>query len=282
MSGALALALAACMPSLDRPQPRADLGLDAVLLPDLEEDDLGLVDRYVDAPRPDQAVADLRRPDANSGRWYQADSKSCPTFCTDMKLVNAASPEQSMCMSGEVRPQSGIDAGIKFTYPCWPSCTAMSPPLASKSYGINCYLPSQTQDGMGGGDFESLADQRVHDVIAFSNEYNLALFHYLSFSALLIDSPCYTGRWLPSAQDYRGENRALSRRFAERRPSAISQDKKDHRPPAFAKATARQAKTRSLPHGKISGRFRGLAIKENRRTIHYLEAFCWILKPARL
>ena len=148
--GALALVLVACMPELNRPEPRDDLGVDVALPFDLDEADLDRagVDRSVDdTSRPDQARADRSPPDASTGKWYQADSKSCPTFCTGISRENAASPEQAMCMSGEVRPQSGIDAGIKFTYPCWPSCTPMPPPLASKSYGINCYLPSQTQDG---------------------------------------------------------------------------------------------------------------------------------------
>jgi hypothetical protein len=130
------------MPGLDRPEPRGDIGKDAPRVPDLDEWDVN-----PDWSGGDLSKPDLPRPDLHAGRWYQADQKNCPTFCGGMSRSNVASPEQALCMSGEVRPQSGIDAGITFTYGCWNGCGAQLTPLASKSYGDHCYVTGQTQDG---------------------------------------------------------------------------------------------------------------------------------------
>lgn len=149
LGGALAGLVAGCMPGLNRPAPGDDLRVDAAGdRSDLEEpDDWGVVDQIVDVHQPDARPPDRSLPDANVGHWYQADQKNCASHCTSLSRTNVPSPEQALCMSGEVRPESGIDQGIKFTWGCVGGCAAQSPPLPSKSYGTDCYKTGQKQDG---------------------------------------------------------------------------------------------------------------------------------------
>jgi hypothetical protein len=97
-----------------------------------------------DAKKPDLRPPDLRPPDTRPpdllppGKWYQANSQVCPTYCTGIGKANVASPEGARCISGEARPASGVAAGIVFSYGCWPSCTAMGGTIASVSVGIYC------------------------------------------------------------------------------------------------------------------------------------------------
>ncbi len=111
--------------------------------------------RRPDTRAPDTRVPDTRAPDTRKpdlvppGKWYQASSQVCPTFCAGLGRANVASPEGARCMSGEVRPASGVAAGIAFVYGCWPSCAAMGGAIASVSVGTYCYYPGQKQDGDG-------------------------------------------------------------------------------------------------------------------------------------
>ncbi|MCK5796692.1 MAG: hypothetical protein KAI47_05895 [Deltaproteobacteria bacterium] len=93
-------------------------------------------------------IVDLRiPPDSNAGRWYLANWENCPKFCGEKGLTNAKSPEGARCMSGEVRPPSGVAQGITFKYGCWPAgCPPQSAPLLSESDGKYCYLPGQKKD----------------------------------------------------------------------------------------------------------------------------------------
>jgi hypothetical protein len=108
-----------------------------------------------DAKQPDTRPPDLRKPDTREpdlvppGKWYQASSQVCPTFCATLGRANVGSSEGARCMSGEVRPASGVAAGIAFVYGCWPACTAMAGTIASVSVGGYCYYPGQKQDGDG-------------------------------------------------------------------------------------------------------------------------------------
>lgn len=108
-----------------------------------------------DAKLHDTRPPDLRKPDTRKpdlvppGTWYQASSQVCPTFCATLGRANVGSPEGARCMSGEVRPASGVAAGIAFVYGCWPSCAAIAGPIASVSVGGYCYYPGQKQDGDG-------------------------------------------------------------------------------------------------------------------------------------
>jgi hypothetical protein len=92
-------------------------------------------------PPPDAAVP--------TGKWYQANAKNCVTFCSGKGLVNVPSPEGARCMSGENRPASGVAAGIKFTYNCWPNCAAQTGTNNASSSGVHCYRPGQKTDGDG-------------------------------------------------------------------------------------------------------------------------------------
>lgn len=127
---------------------------------DLRPVDAGAFDGpATDAPRldavapdqlvPDLALPDLALPDLPAGQWYQANAKNCPTFCSDLGKTNSTSPEGARCMSGEVRPKSGVDAGITFTYGCWSSCAPATGTVSSSSVGSHCYMPGQKQDGDG-------------------------------------------------------------------------------------------------------------------------------------
>jgi hypothetical protein len=104
-------------------------------------------DTLVDCgPDPDLTVTpDQLQPDTFAGKWYQANSKSCPDFCNSLGMTNKPSPEGTRCMSGEVRPASGINQGIQFSYGCWGGC-APNNPSASSSDGKYCYMPGQKKD----------------------------------------------------------------------------------------------------------------------------------------
>jgi hypothetical protein len=102
-----------------------------------------------DSKVPDGPVDTVPPPDIDPGRWYQANSKDCAPFCSGIGRSNDVSPEGARCMSGENRPQSGIDQGIKFTYGCWPNCAAQAPPIPASSQGPFCYRPGQKTDGDG-------------------------------------------------------------------------------------------------------------------------------------
>jgi hypothetical protein len=82
-----------------------------------------------------------------NGAWVQADEDYCPDLCGWMGKVNVPSPEGSLCMSGEVRPASGVAAKILFLYGCSPpDCHGMPSPLNSFSDMGYCYLPGQPID----------------------------------------------------------------------------------------------------------------------------------------
>jgi hypothetical protein len=99
-----------------------------------------------DSPPP---PPDTLAPDVNVGKWYQANAKNCPNFCSGLGLANTTSPEGARCMSGEVRPKSGVDQGITFTYGCWGGCAPAAGPVSSSSVGNYCYMPGQKQDNDG-------------------------------------------------------------------------------------------------------------------------------------
>ena len=160
----LAISLAACVPDLGRVLP--DRGVSSDDLPVWVGSDLpthiGVGDSaWTDAtsvhgkpdtsagdlpPKPDLRPPDQRPPDQDVGKWYQANQKNCPTFCTDLGKSNQPGPEGAHCMSGEVRSASGIAQGITFPWGCWPACTPLGPHQAT-SNGTNCYMPGQTKDG---------------------------------------------------------------------------------------------------------------------------------------
>lgn len=97
------------------------------------------------APPPDLTPT----PDQPVGQWYQANAKSCPTFCSGLGKTNTTSPDGARCVSGEMRPASAVAAGITFTYGCWSSCAPMTGAVNSSSVGSYCYVPGQKQDGDG-------------------------------------------------------------------------------------------------------------------------------------
>jgi hypothetical protein len=150
-SALLAALCAGCPPSLDRPPP-TDSAIQPPLT-DLAASDIpawrlgdnsrngGAADAAPEGPTPD-----VQQPDLSSGGWVQADSKNCLDHCTTLGKVNVPSPEGAHCMSGEVRPQSGINDGIVFTYGCWPDCLPQGPTIVSASVGLFCYHDGQTQD----------------------------------------------------------------------------------------------------------------------------------------
>jgi hypothetical protein len=67
-------------------------------------------------------------------------------------MTNVAGPEGAHSMSGEVRPKSGVDQGIMFTYSCpgancSPVSTAMQATTVKNYLGTGyCYQPGQKQD----------------------------------------------------------------------------------------------------------------------------------------
>jgi hypothetical protein len=93
------------------------------------------------------AQYDGLQPGPSAGHWVQAYEEHCPELCGWMGMVNVPSPEGSRCMSGEVRPESGVAANIDFLYGCYPpDCHAMPGPLYSASDWEFCYLPGQPID----------------------------------------------------------------------------------------------------------------------------------------
>jgi hypothetical protein len=136
---------AGCVPSLDRPPPGGDLRVDSAGAGDRATSDstieLCLDQRPLDLPA-DHAPSDL-----DTGRWYQlAKEGDCPAYCTGIGRANVGSPEQSRCMSGEVRPASGVAQGITFPNGCWGGCAPQPGPIVSASLGRYCYYPGQTKD----------------------------------------------------------------------------------------------------------------------------------------
>lgn len=162
-----------------------EIGLPDTALPDLQQPDTLIVhdllqpdasppdQQQPDAPLPDQQqpdsvvpdqqqpvapLPDLLQPDTApppdtlppdtvlTGQWFQADNQVCPSFCKTKGKKNIKSPEGSHCMSGEVRPKSGMDQGIKFTYGCWTSCTPRTSYKISVSHGGYCYNNGQNKD----------------------------------------------------------------------------------------------------------------------------------------
>jgi len=141
---------AGCPPTLDRPPP-AD-SAHHLPLPDSAAADVaawhvgdggrdGAADVAPEGPAPD-----TQQPDLDTGSWVQANSKNCPDHCTSLGMSNVPSPEGARCMSGEVRPQSGIDDGITFTYGCTSSCASQAPPIDASSVAKYCYRTGQKQD----------------------------------------------------------------------------------------------------------------------------------------
>lgn len=150
-SALLAALCAGCPPTLDRPPPA-----DSVQYPppsDSAASDVpgwflgdGARDGVAGDTASDGLEPDEQQPDLSSGSWVQADSKNCLDHCGTLGKVNVPSPEGAHCMSGEVRPQSGINQGIIFTYGCWPDCLPQGPPIVSASVGKYCYRDGQKQD----------------------------------------------------------------------------------------------------------------------------------------
>jgi hypothetical protein len=151
--------LAACVPELNRVFPDRGGGSDD--LPVWSGSDqpthIGISDQSPASDavalhtKPDLLTADQRPPDQqppdqNSGKWYQANQKNCPTHCGSLDRVNVPGPEGAHCMSGEVRSGSGIAQGISFPWGCFGGCTPMGPHQAV-SVGDECYKPGQKQDG---------------------------------------------------------------------------------------------------------------------------------------
>jgi len=119
--------------------------------------DAPLVDaRRPDLPGPDLQARDARSPDARprdlipsdvrAGKWYQANQKHCPTYCSGVGLVNEPSIEGAYCASGEVRPKSAIDQGIDFHWGCWPDCTPHTGLFVAKSESGYCFMNGQVKD----------------------------------------------------------------------------------------------------------------------------------------
>ena len=96
-------------------------------------------------PASDITPPDTLSPDMDTGRWYQANEASCPTYCAGKGLSNVASADGGKCVSGEARPQSAIAQGIVFTWGCSSTCTAQSG-TTTQSYGKYCYRPGQKHD----------------------------------------------------------------------------------------------------------------------------------------
>lgn len=128
-------------PDPDTPGPGAEAGAEAGIQDGPASPDGPLPP---DAPLPPDQAADV-----DPGHWYQANAQNCPSHCAKLGRVNVASSEGAYCMSGEVRPKSGIDQGITFTYKCWPSCTPQAPPIKATSSGVYCYRAGQKQDNDG-------------------------------------------------------------------------------------------------------------------------------------
>jgi hypothetical protein len=142
---------AGCPPTLDRPPP-AD-SAQYLPLPDSIAADVPawlVADSARGGDRTDMAseglTPDVQQPDLSSGSWVQANSKNCLDHCATLGKMNVPSPEGAHCMSGEVRPKSGIDAGITFTYGCSSSCAAQGSPIVAANVGVYCYRSGQKQD----------------------------------------------------------------------------------------------------------------------------------------
>lgn len=154
------LGVAGCIPDLDRGLPGNDVGAeqgvpdsfvyasdilrpDTVLPLDLGDHlgDQGSGDTKSDPP------PDGPSPDTFAGKWYQANRHECPALCAGKNLQNVNGPEGGKCMSGEVRPASGIAQGITFHWGCGNNpCSSSSSAVGAKSYGEECYRTGQKQD----------------------------------------------------------------------------------------------------------------------------------------
>lgn len=105
-----------------------------------------------DLAKADLAKADLAKADTAvpppSG-WYSVDKIPCTSFCSGLGKANVASVEGAKCASGEVRPQSAIDAGVVFKYGCGAASCTTATPAAGATIGPTqfCYATGQFKDG---------------------------------------------------------------------------------------------------------------------------------------
>jgi len=88
------------------------------------------------------------------GRWYQANSQNCVSYCpTQGGRANAQSPYGFRCASGERQapwPADRVAYGdFSYTYGVWPGTRASgdNTPGNTSSNGSNCYSPGQNTDG---------------------------------------------------------------------------------------------------------------------------------------
>jgi len=101
-----------------------------------------------DTLAPDTLVPDTLAPDVlPPGKWYQANSKVCSTFCGTLAKKNIAGPEGGHCTSGERLSPSAKAQGIKYVYGCW-GCVPMTS-YTAVSVGGYCYGPGQKRDNDG-------------------------------------------------------------------------------------------------------------------------------------
>lgn len=86
----------------------------------------------------------------DDGKWYQAKAESCTTLCTAKGLKSAPEPgTQIFCISGEMRPENAIKAGIVFTFGAWRDASPVPNSQYAgglKSEGIYCWSPGQKRD----------------------------------------------------------------------------------------------------------------------------------------
>lgn len=145
------LVAAGCVFQPGAPQPIDDA--DAAVAP--EPPDLARVPDLAARPPDLVSLPDLvTLPDLDyPGRWYQADKAHCSDFCSKMKLTSGPGPDGASCASGESRPASAIQAGIKFTFGCWQDCSPQPPHTATTTIPWwswtgegYCYTAGQTQD----------------------------------------------------------------------------------------------------------------------------------------
>lgn len=60
----------------------------------------------------------------NPAKWYQApyNTANCVTFCRGLGKNSMPGPEGHFCASGEMRPKSAIDQGMRLVHGCWGAC----------------------------------------------------------------------------------------------------------------------------------------------------------------
>ncbi len=80
------------------------------------------------------------------GRWYQANSLECTSYCQGIGKQNVPAPDgtNAKCVSGEQRAPSAMGV-ITMTYGCWGSCSQANANHSSSTSGF-CYAPGQKHD----------------------------------------------------------------------------------------------------------------------------------------